>query len=79
MSTMAICTANEIDGLILKVLKEHQEMTTADVVSTVLECNPSVSDVDVKRAVWRMIAGQQVELSPEQLLHVHKVQSNKRR
>jgi RNA:NAD 2'-phosphotransferase (TPT1/KptA family) len=69
MSTVGRAALGQVDNLILRVLREHREqMTTSRLVSIVLEHTGKFSDVDIKRAVWRMIAARQVELSSDQFL-----------
>jgi hypothetical protein len=80
MSTIAGPVRGRVDGVILRVLKKRrQHLTTSKVVSIVLEQNRKFSDVDVKRAVWRMIAARRVELSPDQFLRLNKPNTRKGR
>lgn len=59
-----------IEQEVLSLLRRERQMSPAAVIQAVLESsNHSISDMDVRRAIWRLISYNEVELSAEQLLH----------
>ena len=68
MSVMAHGSVNSAHQAILGVLRSRGAMTPNELVTAVVGSKTDLSDVDVKRVVWHMIADHQLELSADQLL-----------
>jgi hypothetical protein len=59
---------NTIDKYVLGVLRgENRELTASELVSIVLS-KSQLDDIDVKRAIWRLIYYQLAYMSPEQFV-----------
>jgi hypothetical protein len=59
------------ENRVLNVLKGGgEEMMPSELVRRVQAEFPDLSDIDVKRAIWNLIASSRIYLSPEQLLSV---------
>jgi hypothetical protein len=57
-----------LEKRILATLRTHREIPPSELVNIVIASSPEISDVEVKRALWRLISNKLVYLSPEQLL-----------
>jgi len=69
MSVMAQVGFDRVSRAVLGVLRKRANgMAPEKLVAGVLALNPHFTDLDVKRAVWHLIARHQVSLSSHQLL-----------
>ena len=66
---MARAGVDSVSQAVLRVLRKRTSgMVPETLLSEVLALNLGITDVDVKRAVWHLIARHRVALSSQQLL-----------
>jgi len=58
------------DQVLTLVRRERRALRPTEVVDVVLGHSTGLSDVDVKRAMWRLISNGRLQFSPDQLVSV---------